>query len=131
MTSTMQQEDARAANQNALLEGLAEVRSLLARAAGRESTEAASEVATGGALEEPSSTFGLSSFERRIVVLCAGMELEPSLTALCAEAQGDAARQFPTFGLAPAAFPDAHWPASIACVTASILAVGRDRFRLA
>jgi hypothetical protein len=53
----------------------------------------------------------LSSFERRIVVMCAAVELEASFGALCARAQGDAARAYPTFGLALAAFEDAHWSA--------------------
>ncbi|QBR02367.1 ATP-binding protein [Paraburkholderia pallida] len=43
--------------------------------------------------------------------MCAGIELAPGFGALCAFAQGDPARDYPNFGLALAAFDDAHWSA--------------------
>ncbi|MCU0492118.1 MAG: ATP-binding protein, partial [Chloroflexaceae bacterium] len=55
--------------------------------------------------------FGLSAFERDLLVLCAGVELDGTLAAACAEAHGDPARPFPTFSLALAALPEAHWDA--------------------
>jgi hypothetical protein len=55
------------------------------------------------ALETLCATFGLTAFERRILLLCAGIELDSKLASLCA------AR--PTFSLALAAFDDAHWSA--------------------
>ncbi len=63
------------------------------------------------ALEQLCATFGLSAFERDVLLLCAGVELEASFAALCADAQGEAQRPFPTFGLALAALPEAHWSA--------------------
>ncbi len=90
---------------------LSGVRGLLARAAGREPEDAASSDAPAGALEELSATFGLSSFEQKILVLCAGMELDSTFAPLCAEAQGDNSQRYPTFSLALSAFPDAHWSA--------------------
>jgi hypothetical protein len=57
------------------------------------------------------TTFGLSLFERDILLMCAGMELDSSFTSLCASAQGDPMRAYPTFSLALAALPDAHWSA--------------------
>jgi hypothetical protein len=57
------------------------------------------------------STFGLSGFERTILLLCAGMELDASFAGLCAGAQGDPARAYPTFSLALAAFAAPHWSA--------------------
>ncbi|HYK05705.1 MAG TPA: ATP-binding protein [Thermoanaerobaculia bacterium] len=54
--------------------------------------------------------FGLSSFERRLLLLCAGVELDSSVAALCAAAQANNVRQ-PTFSLALAVLPDAHWSA--------------------
>lgn len=62
-------------------------------------------------LEVLCSTFGLSSFERAIVLLCAGVELDPKISGLCAAAQGNPARSYPTFSLAMAALPDPHWSA--------------------
>lgn len=55
--------------------------------------------------------FGLSSFERDILLMCAGMELDGEFPALIARAHGEAARERPDFGLALAALPDAHWSA--------------------
>src|SRR5207253_10555399 len=46
-----------------------------------------------------------------ILVLCAGMELDSSLADLCAAAHGVPSRNYPTFSLALAAFPPAHWSA--------------------
>ncbi|HZT60725.1 MAG TPA: ATP-binding protein [Pyrinomonadaceae bacterium] len=53
----------------------------------------------------------LSSFERDVLLLCAGVELDASFARLCAEAQGDARRDYPTFSLALAALDEAHWSA--------------------
>lgn len=47
--------------------------------------------------------FGLTEFERDIVLLCAGVELDPAIAAAC----GDAA----TFAVALTALPGAHWSA--------------------
>jgi ATPase family associated with various cellular activities (AAA) len=49
------------------------------------------------------ATLGLSAFERDVLLLCAGVELDSRLADLCG------AR--PTFSLALAALPDAHWSA--------------------
>lgn len=57
------------------------------------------------------TTFGLSLFERDVLLLCAGMELDCTFPQACADAQGDPSRAYPTFGLALAALPDAHWSA--------------------
>src|SRR5437867_6537449 len=63
------------------------------------------------ALEALCTTFGLSPFERDVLLLCAGIELDTSFAALCAVAQDDAQRSYPTFSLALAALPNAHWSA--------------------
>lgn len=55
--------------------------------------------------------FGLSRFERNVLLLCAAMELDTRIPELCARAQHDAARQFPTFALAFSLFEDAAWDA--------------------
>jgi hypothetical protein len=65
----------------------------------------------GMALDHVSKAFGLSAFERQVLVLCAGMEMDGSFPALCASACGDAHRPYVTFGLALALFPEAHWSA--------------------
>ncbi len=63
------------------------------------------------ALETVCAAFGLSPFERELLLLCAGMELEGRFRAICASAQDDPSLQYPTFSLAMAAFPDPHWGA--------------------
>jgi ATP-dependent 26S proteasome regulatory subunit len=73
--------------------------------------EAAEAMPAPSALEMLCKAFGLSDFERDLVLLCAGIELDSSFAALCAEAQGDQARTFPNFSLALAALPGAHWNA--------------------
>lgn len=57
------------------------------------------------------AAFGLSPFERDILLLCAGVEMDSTFGALCATAQGDPMRGYPTFGLALAALPAPHWSA--------------------
>ena len=63
------------------------------------------------ALDTLCAGFGLSPFERDLLLLCAGPELDASFGPLLAEAGGDPARPQPTFSLALAALPDAHWSA--------------------
>jgi hypothetical protein len=63
------------------------------------------------ALETLCMAFGLTSFERDVLLLCAGIELDATFAALCAAAQGDPLRTYATFGLALAALPNPHWSA--------------------
>jgi SpoVK/Ycf46/Vps4 family AAA+-type ATPase len=60
------------------------------------------------AFEILAERFRLSSFERDLLVLCAGVELDASFATLCRDATG---RANPTFSLALAALPDSHWSA--------------------
>ena len=55
--------------------------------------------------------FQLSGFERALLLLCAGVELESDFAHLCAVAQDEARADYPTFGLALAVLPGAHWSA--------------------
>ena len=64
------------------------------------------------ALDGLCATFGLSGFERRVLGLCAGVELDGRFAARLAAAPGSGGHAWPSFGLALAAFPDeAHWDA--------------------
>jgi ATPase family associated with various cellular activities (AAA)/Winged helix domain, variant len=65
------------------------------------------------ALESLCAGFGLSGFERDVVLLCAGVELDSSFAARCAAAHDDPRRGFPTFSLALARLPGAHWSALV------------------
>jgi hypothetical protein len=104
------------ANQDYLTAHLARIRRALERHAGTTSEPAVvappvMEDDQPAALDMLGETFGLSSFERDVLVLCAGIELEAAFAPLCAAAQGDPQRNYPTFSLALAALPEAHWSA--------------------
>lgn len=113
-------------NQRVVMAALAGVRALLeahiATATGREYTrddaalrtaltDAQNAMPAPSALDVLSERFDLSNFERSVLLLCAGIELDGSFATLCAAAQGDASRLYPTFGLALAVFADAEWHA--------------------
>ena len=115
------------ANQHYLMTALGEVRSLLElhAATSQESNpvsekqetlkpellEHLNDLPSPSALETLCEIFNLSSFERILLLLCAGIELDGAFAFLCAAAQGDPRRTYPTFSLALAAFPKAHWSA--------------------
>jgi hypothetical protein len=53
----------------------------------------------------------MSAFERRVLLLCAAMELDPQTGALCARALNDPRLAYPTFALALSALPEPAWDA--------------------
>jgi hypothetical protein len=85
------------ANQHGLLAEVARVAAMLngAETAGSASSGAA-------ALDRLGKVFGLSAFERDVLVLCAGVELDGGFAALAGA---------PTFALALGRLPAAHWTA--------------------
>ena len=85
------------ANQKYLLAALAEVRAALDRAPAPEPLE---EMPSPPALEVLCERFGLSRFERSVLLLCAGPELDSGFPA-----------RPPTFSLALATLPEPHWSA--------------------
>jgi len=72
---------------------------------------AASVMPFPSALQELAIAFNLSEFERDVLLLCAGMELQQNFDSLCAEAQGNAQLSYPTFNLAMSALTAPHWNA--------------------
>jgi len=130
MTAATPRPDRHAANQRELEAALRAIRAALERCIAQRSSEpeAAPWQAVPGtasasmpsanappamppALAALRRTFRLSRFECDVLLLCAGVELDGSFPALCAAAQGDPRRTAPTFGLALAVLPDAHWSA--------------------
>ena len=105
------------ANQRDLLTAIGEVRVALDRIAKGEDGSAPhldavhQSSAVPSAVQALCSAFGLSRFERAILLMCAGVELDGRFANACATAQGDPARPFPTFSLALAALPEPHWSA--------------------
>jgi hypothetical protein len=63
------------------------------------------------AVDVLSELFGLTSFERSLLLLCAGAEMDSRLADACAQAQGHSQRTYVSFGLAMALFHDSHWDA--------------------
>ena len=66
---------------------------------------------TPSALELLSDRLGLSQFERNVLFLCTAMELDTRIAGLCARAQNDPQKNFPTFALALALFDGPSWDA--------------------
>ena len=63
------------------------------------------------AIEAVARSFNLSSFERDVLLLCAGVELDSGFAASCAAAQGDPRQCHATFSVAFSVFPNPHWNA--------------------
>jgi MoxR-like ATPase len=64
------------------------------------------------AIDAVAAAFELSSFERDVLLLCVGVELDGAFAASCAAAQSEtAAQSHPTFRLALSVLPNPHWSA--------------------
>ncbi len=98
------------ANQRHLTVALNAVRDALEQRA-VEAPAPTGEMSPPPALETLCKLFGLSNFERGILLLCAAVELDSKFAALCAKASGDLRRDYPTFSLALGALPEPHWTA--------------------
>ena len=71
--------------------------------------EAEAAVEGDAALHILGDRFDLTAFEREILLLCAAVELDTRISGLCAAAQGDSSRDYPTFALALALFDNPAW----------------------
>ena len=77
---------------------------------GIELSEFSAEPMSGpSAIEHVVGAFGLSSFERDVLLLCAGVELDADFAAAIRQVQGK--RAAPSFGLALGTLSDPHWSA--------------------
>ena len=63
------------------------------------------------AIDTLAELFGLSDFERDLLLFVAGVEMDAELARLCAVAQGQPQRPHATFGVALAALENSHWSA--------------------
>ncbi|MBU1059868.1 MAG: ATP-binding protein [Proteobacteria bacterium] len=99
-------------NQQALSEELSWLQGLLENANG-ETAPPPREAATNTAftLDFLAEQFLLSPFERTIILLCVGIELQSEIATLCSRLQGNSHHTTPSFSLALAILPDAHWSA--------------------
>jgi len=113
------------ANRRYLCAELARIRALLGRAAGGDGAEAEDTIEQAGResdaararleVEAPvdlaAAVFGLTAFERDVLLLAAGYELDAGIGAACAGAAGRRGQVPPSFSTALAALPGAHWSA--------------------
>jgi hypothetical protein len=78
-------------------------------------TRAAQAMADAAKIDPPpalvilSQRLGLSQFEQEVLLLCAAMDLDTRIPGLCAGAQDDPNRPYPTFALAFTLFDDPRW----------------------
>jgi hypothetical protein len=82
-----------------------------ARSGSRAATSSDDSSTNPPALVILSKRLGLTLFEQDILLLCAAMELDTGMGSLCAGAQFDSAKSFPTFALAFTIFDDPSWDA--------------------
>ena len=109
------------ANQQYLVTAIARIRTALNAHASRNAESSPksidlplldrSDLSPLSSLEELCLTYNLSPFERDVLLLCAGMELEGDWEQVLAEAQGNPQKTYPTAQLALTVFPEAYWGA--------------------
>jgi AAA+ superfamily predicted ATPase len=63
------------------------------------------------AIDQLCDLFGLSNFERSIILLCAGVELQDEFATVLATCSNGLQSSSPTFNLALKHFPESHWSA--------------------
>jgi predicted nucleic acid-binding protein len=97
-------------NQAVLVREFAALRRRLG-VAGEEAKAETPRMQRPAAIDKLTRIFGLSRFERDLLLLCAGVEMESALAERCGELVGRPPRCFVTFALAMAVLPDPHWSA--------------------
>jgi ATPase family associated with various cellular activities (AAA) len=102
------------ANQHYLMEAIASIRHTLEHCQDESDSAPAPRspfppTLNPAALDMLCQIFELSSFDRDVLLLCAGMEFDQGWAELCAAAQGDPRQSYPTLGLALSVLPDASW----------------------
>lgn len=98
------------------MQSLEEVRyRLLCQIEGDQVSEAAPPPVPGltppSALEQFCELFGLSNFERFVLLLCVAVELSDRISSLCGSLQGNTPRGYATFSLALMLYANPHWSA--------------------
>jgi hypothetical protein len=89
----------------------AAIHAVLSRLDGGTTPPPPDDAAGSSALATVCACFGLTAFERDVLVLAAAGDLDPTTAGRCAAASGDACRPYPTFSLALAALSEPHWSA--------------------
>lgn len=74
-------------------------------------TKAEGDTKMSPALPTLSRRLAMTRFEEQVLLLCCAVELDPVISALCAKAQDDPARTYPTFALGFSIFENPEWEA--------------------
>jgi hypothetical protein len=96
------------ANQRFLVAEFARLKQLLR---GEDAERPRDALAAPAAIDCLAERFGLSPFERELLLLVAGVEMDAELAELCAGATAGTRRPHASFGLALAVLPEPHWSA--------------------
>jgi hypothetical protein len=108
-------EDWLAANQRLLVAEFARLRASIAgedvTAANERAAAARESMPAPAAIDTLAESFGLSSFERDVLLLCAGVEMDGALARQCSMNPDAGGQSFVTFGLTLACLDEAHWSA--------------------
>ncbi|MEM9544245.1 MAG: ATP-binding protein [Cyanobacteria bacterium P01_E01_bin.42] len=97
-------------NWQTLQQEIERIRQLLERhIAGESEGEASANIWENSALARLVEKFYLSPFEKDILLLCAGIEIDPALLSLCDRLAGNSSQKLPTLSLALSVFPEARW----------------------
>ncbi|MCA8880770.1 MAG: ATP-binding protein [Rhodobacteraceae bacterium] len=110
-------EDWQEANRRHLIAEFARLKAVLAHGAAADAEPQAHEAGLHAgpewppALELVAERFGLSAFERDVLLLCAGMEIDAGIRDAVSELVGKDRATVPCFGLALQHLPSAHWSA--------------------
>ncbi|MBT0959889.1 ATP-binding protein [Denitromonas iodatirespirans] len=103
------------ANQRLLVAEFARLRARLGEGelaeAEQQCAQAAQCLPSPAAIDTLATLFELSDFERDLLLLVAGVDMDARLAALCGEAAGQPQRPWASFGLALAVLPEPHWSA--------------------
>jgi len=104
------------ANQCLLVAEITRLKGRLGLEVDAEALNAAVEAASvampeSSAIDHLAGWCGLSAFERDVLLLCAGVEMDAQLAAQCASVTGESRRPGATFGLALASLEAPHWSA--------------------
>ncbi len=117
MTASALRPDGTTANQTLLAAELARIKALLVGDLGglaeveRMIEQARERLEAPAAIDQICAAFSLSPFERDLLLLTAGVEMDGEVGALCAAAPGGPQRPWASFALALALLPDPHWSA--------------------
>ncbi len=103
------------ANQRLMVAELARIKACLVGEDQESAMATAAEIravlSAQSAIDRLVDCFGLSTFERDVLLLCAGVEMDAKFASLCAAAQSNPQRSYATFSLALATLKEPHWSA--------------------